>query len=71
MEREWNQEAYDKQKAICQKLTNKGLLLALNQVRGMTEEAAEAYRDTLRERLPETYHYHFNSPSKLHTPFER
>jgi len=47
---EWNAAAYGKQKRICEKLTNKGLRTALNQAAAMTNEAREAYEDTLRER---------------------
>ncbi len=49
-ERTWNAAAYDKQKAICQKLTTKGVAMGLNQGASMTDEAREAYLDTLRER---------------------
>ncbi len=46
---EWNEEAYRKQKAICSKVTSKGLRIALD-MKSMTPEAEEAYKDTLRER---------------------
>ena len=47
---EWNSERYAKQYKICSKLSDKGLLIALNQAAGMTPEAREAYCDVLRER---------------------
>jgi hypothetical protein len=50
---DWNEEAYRKQLAISRKLTDKGIIIALNQKDTLTPEAREAYEDTLRERHPQ------------------
>lgn len=47
---EWNQDAYLKQKAVCEKLTDKGLIGLVQWFDSMTNEATEAIKDTLRER---------------------
>lgn len=47
---EWNSERYAKYKAIAEKLTDKGIRIALNQASALHAEVVEAYEDTLRER---------------------
>jgi hypothetical protein len=47
---EWESEVYFNQRQAAEKITDKGIKIALNQRNAMKPEAVEAYEDVLRER---------------------